>query len=70
MHAFRKGDCVQWQSSQGTVYGVIKQKLTTPTDIKGHNVAASADNPEYLVRSEKTGAEAAHKAEALKRRTD
>lgn len=46
---------------------VVKKKLTRPVDIKGHHAAASDDNPEYLVRSEKTGAEAAHKARALKR---
>lgn len=61
------GDKVQWHSSQGTVHGTIKKKLTSPTDIKGHHVAASPDNPEYLVVSDKTGAEAAHKAEALKK---
>ena len=44
--------------------GKIKKKLTRPTEIKGHHVAASPDNPEYLVESEKTGAEAAHKPEA------
>ena len=65
--AFKAGDKVQWHSSQGTVHGTIKKKLTSPTDIKGHHVAASPDNPEYLVVSDKTGAEAAHKAEALKK---
>jgi hypothetical protein len=30
-------------------------------------VAASPENPEYLVVSDKTGAEAAHKATALKK---
>lgn len=66
-NAFRQGDRVQWQSSQGTVYGTVKKKLTRPIDIKGHHVAASKDNPEYLVESEKTGAQAAHKASALKK---
>jgi hypothetical protein len=47
----------------------VKKKLTKPTDIKGHHVAASADDPQYLVESEKTGAEAAHKPEALKKKT-
>lgn len=61
------GDKVQWHSSQGTVTGIIKKKLTSPTDIKGHHVAASKDNPEYLVASDKTGAEAAHKPDALKK---
>ena len=34
-------------------------------DIKGHHVAASEDNPEYLVKSDKTGKEAAHKPDEL-----
>lgn len=64
---FKAGDKVQWHSSQGIVHGTVKKKLTSPTEIKGHHVAASPDNPEYLVVSDKTGAEAAHKAEALKK---
>jgi len=66
-HEFKVGDKVQWHSPQGTVHGTIKKKLTSPIDIKGHHVAASADNPEYLVVSDKTGAEAAHKPAALKK---
>ncbi len=65
---FKVGDKVQWQSSQGTVHGKIKKKLTAPCDIKGHHVAASAEHPEYLVVSDNTGAEAAHKASALSKR--
>lgn len=64
---FKAGDKVQWESSQGTVHGTVKKKLTSPTDIKGHHVAASKENPEYLVVSDKTGAEAAHKGTALKK---
>ena len=64
---FNKGDKVEWNSSGETVQGVVVRKLTEPTDIKGHHVAASDDNPEYLVRSDKTGAEAAHRPEALKK---
>jgi Hypervirulence associated proteins TUDOR domain len=41
--------------------------LTWPGKIKGHEVAASEDNPEYLVRSEKSGKIAAHKPSALRR---
>jgi plastocyanin len=66
-HTLKAGDKVQWESSQGTVHGTVKKKLTSPTDIKGHHVAASSEHPEYLVVSDKTGAEAAHKAEALKK---
>lgn len=62
---FKPGDAVQWHSSQGTIKGVVKQKLTEPIEIKGHHVAASPSNPEYLVVSDKTGQEAAHKPDAL-----
>ena len=65
--SFKAGDKVQWHSSQGVVHGTIKKKLTSPIEIKGHHVAASPEHPEYLVVSDKTGAEAAHKADALKK---
>jgi Hypervirulence associated proteins TUDOR domain len=64
---FKKGDKVKWESSQGEVIGEVQKKLSSPMDIKGHHVAASEDNPEYLVKSEKTGKEAAHKPESLKK---
>ena len=65
---FKKGDPVKWSSSQGTIEGKVVKKITSPTDIKGHHVAASKDNPEYVVRSDKTGAEAAHKPASLKKK--
>ena len=64
---FKKGDKVEWNTSQGKTTGKVKQKLTSPTDIKGHHVAASETNPEYLVESDKTGKEAAHKPDALEK---
>ena len=67
---FKKGDRVQWNTSQGKTEGVVVKKSTEPTDIKGHHVKASKDNSEYLVKSEKTGKEAAHKPEALEKIED
>ena len=58
------GDRVSWKSSGGTAHGKVTKKLTAPRTIKGHKVAASKDNPEYLVETDE-GKEAAHKAEAL-----
>jgi hypothetical protein len=63
--SFRAGDAVTWDHSQGTTEGKVVRKLTSPVSIKGHEVAASADNPEYLVESDRTGARAAHKPDAL-----
>lgn len=70
MNSPKRGDTVTWKTSQGTTKGTVKRKLTAPTKIKGHAVAASSDHPEYLVVSEKTGAKAAHKASALKKVRD
>jgi hypothetical protein len=64
---FKVGDKVEWHSSQGPVRGTIKKRLTSHTTIKTHEVAASPEHPEYLVVSDKTGAEAAHKGSALKK---
>jgi len=64
---FKKGDKVTWDSSNGEVHGTVEKKLTEPMKIKTHEVKASKDNPEYLVKSDKTGAEAAHKPEELRK---
>jgi hypothetical protein len=66
--ALKSGDHVEWETSQGKTAGVVKKKLTSKTKIKTHTVAASKENPQYLVESEKTGGVAAHKPEALKKR--
>jgi hypothetical protein len=58
------GDRVKWKSSGGSSTGKVVKKLTSPRMIKGHKVAASKDNPEYLVET-KEGKQAAHKAESL-----
>ncbi len=63
----KKGDKVSWQSSQGKIEGTVQKKVTEPMDIKGHHVAASADNPEFVVKSNKTGQTAAHKPGSLKK---
>lgn len=65
--SLKKGDRVKWNSSGGETEGTVERKLTEPTDIKGHHVVASKDNPEYLVKSNKTGKKAAHKPEALEK---
>ena len=65
---FRKGDEVEWDHSQGTTQGTVKRKLTEETAIKGHTAKASKDDPQYLVESEKTGAEAAHRPDELRKR--
>lgn len=68
--ALKPGDKVEWETSQGKTSGTIKKKLTAPTDIKTHHVAASKENPEFLVESEKSGGQAAHKPSSLKKKKE
>jgi hypothetical protein len=63
--ALKKGDKVSWNTSQGKTHGTVVKKQTSETQIKGHKVAASKDNPEFIVKSGKSGKEAAHKPDAL-----
>jgi hypothetical protein len=64
----KKGDHVEWNTSQGKTEGTVKKKLTEPTHIKNHAVKASEDNPEYLVETDKSHKEAAHKSDELKKK--
>jgi hypothetical protein len=63
----KAGDHVTWDTAQGKTQGTVEKKLTGTTQIKGHTAKASKDNPEYLVKSDKTGAKAAHKPGELKK---
>jgi hypothetical protein len=64
-----KGDRVSWATSQGRTRGEVVAKKTTDFPFDGQKFTASSDEPAYIVRSEKTGAEAAHKGSALRKLT-
>jgi hypothetical protein len=61
-----KGDKVTWKSHGQQVHGTVEQKITSRTEAAGRTVAASTDDPQYKVKSDKTGREAVHKPGALK----
>ena len=60
----KPGDRVTWNSHGGKAEGKVVRKVTSPMTIKSHKVAASKDNPEYLVETNE-GKRAAHKPAAL-----
>jgi hypothetical protein len=62
---FRIGDHVSWNSEAGRVSGTIVEVHTRDFDYKGHTRHASADDPQYEIRSDKTDHVAAHKGSAL-----
>ena len=63
----KPGDRVRWNTPQGKTTGKIKKKLTSSKKIKSHVAKASKENPEYLVQSEKSGKETAHRAGELRK---
>lgn len=67
--SFRKGDKVTWQSHGSTAEGKVEEKITSETEAAGRRVKASKDEPQYRVRSDKSGNDAVHKPEALKKKS-
>ena len=63
----KKGDHVSWKSHGGTAEGTVQRELTTDTEAAGRTVRASDDDPQYEVRSEKSGGVAVHKPGALEK---
>lgn len=68
MSEFTKGDRVAWSSHGGEAVGEVLKKITEDTEEAGRTVRASKDEPQYLVRSDKSGGEAVHKASALRKK--
>lgn len=63
----KKGDKVRWNTSQGETHGTVVKKVTRTEHVKGHVAEATKDEPQYRVKSDKSGKEAIHKPEELKK---
>lgn len=68
MTELSKGDEVTWKSHGGGAVGKVKKKITTATEAGGRKVKAFQEDPQYLVKSDKSGGEAVHKPSALKKK--
>ena len=68
MAEFKQGDKVEWNSHGSKAVGTVERKITSDTEAGGRKVRASEDEPQYLVRSEKSGGTAVHKPSALTKR--
>ncbi|MEO0770253.1 MAG: DUF2945 domain-containing protein, partial [Cyanobacteria bacterium J06649_4] len=62
---FHKGDQVEWSSGAGTATGTVQEYITEDRQVGGNNVAASKNDPRYLVENDNTGNVTGHKADAL-----
>jgi hypothetical protein len=64
---FKVGDHVSWNSEAGRVRGAIIRVHTRDVTRKGYVHHASADEPQYEIKSDKTDHIALHKGRALRR---
>lgn len=67
MSTLKKGDKVEWETSQGKTTGTVTKKVTGEAKAGGHTAKASAKEPQFEVKSAKTGKTAIHKPDALKK---
>ena len=63
----KSGDKVKWDTSQGETHGKVEKKVTSKAKVKGHVAKATKEDPQFKVKSDKTGAEAIHKPGELKK---
>jgi hypothetical protein len=66
-HELKQGDRVAWSFRGRRVTGTVRKVVTSRTVVNGQIVAASENDPRYLVRSEKSGKETTRSRAALRR---
>ena len=65
---FKVGDHVTWNSEAGHVSGRIIKIHKYDVEYKGYTHHATADDPQYEIKSDKTEHVAMHKGSALKKK--
>ncbi|SDG00664.1 DUF2945 domain-containing protein [Klenkia brasiliensis] len=63
----KKGDDVTWKTHGTETEGTVTRKITDDTEAGGRTVKASDDDPQYEVKSDKSGKKAVHKPDALEK---
>jgi hypothetical protein len=63
--SFKVGDAVRWNSEAGEIRGTVVKVHTRDVEFMGRHRPASKDEPQYEVKSDKTGHLAMHHAAAL-----
>lgn len=63
--SFKVGDAVRWNSEAGEIRGTVVKVHTRDVEFMGRHRPASKEEPQYEVKSAKTGHLAMHHAAAL-----
>ncbi|MEB0041446.1 MULTISPECIES: DUF2945 domain-containing protein [unclassified Pseudomonas] len=66
-HVFKVGDHVRWNSEAGHIIGKVTKVHVQEVEFMGKTRHATEEQPQYEVKSDKTGHLAMHKEEALER---
>lgn len=64
---FKVGDHVTWNSEAGHVSGTIIKVHVSDFDYKRHTHRATPEDPQYEIRSDKTGHIAARRGKVLRK---
>lgn len=67
MATIRRGTKVSWNTSQGATHGKVVEKRTSDFTFDGQKFSPTDEDPYWIVESDRTGAQAAHKESALTR---
>jgi hypothetical protein len=62
---FKRGDHVEWNSEAGRVRGTVRKKVISEITFNRYTRHASRDEPQYIIKSDKTDHLAIHKGSAL-----
>jgi plastocyanin len=65
--SLKAGDKVKWDTPQGETHGTVVKKETGRAKAGGHTAKASKAEPQYRVKSAKSGKEAVHRPEELRK---
>ncbi len=63
----KRGDHVEWDFHDVRIRGTVQKKVTSDITFKGRNRHASRQEPQYILKSDKTGQLTMHKGPVLKR---
>ena len=62
---YSRGDHVRWNSEAGVIHGTVTKVHTEDVEFMGRQRHCSKDEPQYEVKSDKTGHLAMHREDAL-----
>ncbi len=60
-----KGDKVSWNTPQGKTHGVTMERRVHDFTFDGQQFRASSEEPYWIVKSDKSAKEAAHKESSI-----